>query len=119
MKRDGSGMDLSTSDRHDRKVFMPCRCRGGGELCADHNLLLSVRGGGHNVSGSAVCDGGLVIDLSEMRAVRVDRKTNSVHVQGGATLADIDRETQPLGLPRQRAMFLQLVSEALPSAVDG
>jgi hypothetical protein len=54
-----------------------------------------------------------------MRAVRVDRKTNSVHVQGGATLADIDRETQPLGLPRQRAMFLQLVSEALPSAVDG
>ena len=64
----------------------------------DHNLLLSVRGGGHNVSGSAVCDGGLVIDLSEMRAVRVDRKTNSVHVQGGATLADIDRETQLFGL---------------------
>ena len=64
----------------------------------DHNVLLSVRGGGHNVSGSAVCDGGLVIDLSEMRAVRVDRKTNSVHVQGGATLADIDRETQLFGL---------------------
>ena len=64
----------------------------------DHNVLLSVRGGGHNVSGSAVCDGGLVIDLSEMRAVRVDRKTNSVHVQGGATLADIDRETQFFGL---------------------
>jgi FAD binding domain len=48
-----------------------------------HGLLVSVRGGGHNVSGSAVCDGGMVIDLREMRAVRVDRKTMTVHVQGG------------------------------------
>ena len=63
-----------------------------------HGLLVSVRGGGHNVSGSAVCDGGLVIDLREMHAVRVDRKTMTVHVQGGARLADIDRETQIFGL---------------------
>ena len=57
-----------------------------------------MRGGGHNVSGSAVCDGGIVIDLREMRAVRVDRKTMTVHVQGGARLADVDRETQLFGL---------------------
>jgi FAD/FMN-containing dehydrogenase len=63
-----------------------------------HGLLVSVRGGGHNVSGSAVCDGGIVIDLREMRAVRIDRKTMTVHVQGGARLADVDRETQVFGL---------------------
>src|SRR4029450_9165474 len=63
-----------------------------------HGLLVSVRGGGHNVSGSAVCDGGLVIDLRQMRAVRVDRKTMTVHVQGGARLGDVDRETQVFGL---------------------
>src|SRR5882757_3021973 len=61
-------------------------------------LLVSVRGGGHNVSGSAVCDGGLVIDLRDMHAVRVDRKAMTVHVQGGARLADVDRETQVHGL---------------------
>lgn len=63
-----------------------------------HNLLVSVRGGGHNVSGSAICDDGLTIDLSAMRSVRVDRRTSTAHVQGGATLADIDRETQIFGL---------------------
>ncbi len=68
------------------------------KLARAHGLLVSVRGGGHNVSGSGVCDGGLVIDLRDMNAVRVDRKSNTVHVQGGARLADIDRETQVFGL---------------------
>jgi FAD/FMN-containing dehydrogenase len=70
----------------------------GINLAREHNLLLAVRGGGHNVSGSAVCDGGLVIDLSAMQAVRVDQRTRTVHVQGGATLAEVDRETQVFGL---------------------
>jgi FAD/FMN-containing dehydrogenase len=70
----------------------------GINLAREHDLLLSVRGGGHNVSGSAACDGGLVIDLSAMRAVRVDRRTGTVHVQGGATLAEVARETQLFGL---------------------
>jgi len=64
----------------------------------DQGLLLSIRGGAHNVAGNAVNDGGLVIDLSSMRAVHVDPSTRRVRVQGGATLADMDRETQVFGL---------------------
>jgi FAD/FMN-containing dehydrogenase len=61
-------------------------------------LPLSVRGGGHNVAGTAVVDGGLVIDLSPMRGVRIDGSGHTVHVEGGATWGDVDRVTAPLGL---------------------
>jgi FAD/FMN-containing dehydrogenase len=64
----------------------------------EHDLLLSIKGGGHNVAGNAVNDGGLVIDLSEMRGVYVDPQTKTVRAQGGATWADMDRETQLFGL---------------------
>jgi FAD/FMN-containing dehydrogenase len=64
----------------------------------DHDLLLSVKGGGHNVAGSAVNDGGLVIDLSRMRGVDVDPSTRRVRAQGGATWGDADREAQLFGL---------------------
>jgi hypothetical protein len=63
-----------------------------------HGLLLSVRCGGHNIAGLAVCDDGLVLDLSPMREVQVDPIRQTVRVQGGATLGDIDRATQPFGL---------------------
>jgi FAD binding domain/Berberine and berberine like len=88
----------------DRRPGLIAQVRGPADVvravtfARTHGLLVAVRGGGHNVSGSAVCDGGLVIDLREMHAVRVDRKTMTVHVQGGARLADIDRETQIFGL---------------------
>ena len=59
---------------------------------------MSVRGGGHNVSGAATNDGGIVIDLSAMRGVRVDPAARTVRVQGGATWGDVDRETQLFGL---------------------
>ncbi|NUP09256.1 MAG: FAD-binding oxidoreductase [Polyangiaceae bacterium] len=59
---------------------------------------IAVRGGGHNIAGNAVCDGGLVIDLSRMRSVVVDRDARRAFVDGGATLADVDRETQAFGL---------------------
>jgi FAD/FMN-containing dehydrogenase len=64
----------------------------------EHNLLLSIKGGGHNVAGNAVNDEGLVIDLSRMRGVHVDPSTKTVRVQGGATWGDTDRETQLFGL---------------------
>jgi FAD/FMN-containing dehydrogenase len=63
-----------------------------------HELPIAVRGGGHNVAGTAVCTGGIVVDLSPMRAVRIDRSRRTVHVEGGATWRDVDEVTQPLGL---------------------
>jgi FAD/FMN-containing dehydrogenase len=68
------------------------------EFARDSGLLLAVRGGGHNIAGSAVCDGGVVIDLSQMRAVSVDAAARRATVQGGATLADLDAATQAHGL---------------------
>jgi FAD/FMN-containing dehydrogenase len=88
----------------DRRPALIARCSGVADVVAavrlarEHDLLLAVRGGGHNVSGSAVCDGGLVIDLSSMHSTRLDLATRTVHVDGGATLADIDCETQRFGL---------------------
>ena len=67
-------------------------------FATEHGLPLAVRGGGHNVAGTALVDDGLVIDLSAMRGVRVDASGRTVHVQGGATWADVDRVTAPLGL---------------------
>ena len=67
-------------------------------LVREHDLLVSVRGGGHNVAGSAVCDGGVVIDLSAMNGVWVDPEERTAWVQAGATLGDVDRETQAFGL---------------------
>ena len=63
-----------------------------------NDVLVAVRGGGHNVAGNAVCDGGIVIDLGEMNAVRVDVAARRVRAGGGATIADVDRETQAFGL---------------------
>jgi len=63
-----------------------------------HNLLTAVRGGGHNIAGSAICDGGLVIDLSRMKAAQVDTERRRVVVEAGATLADLDGATQAYGL---------------------
>jgi FAD/FMN-containing dehydrogenase len=64
----------------------------------DNQLLLAVRGGGHNIAGKAVCDGGLVIDLSAMKSVRVDPAAKLARVEPGALLSDFDRETQAHGL---------------------
>jgi FAD/FMN-containing dehydrogenase len=63
-----------------------------------HELPVAIRGGGHNVAGNALCDDGLVIDLSGMRAVRVDPSARTVRAEGGATWGDVDRETQVFGL---------------------
>jgi len=88
-------------DRHPTAIV---RCADAGDVgtairfAAEHGLPLAVRGGGHNVAGTAVVDDGLVLDLSPMRRVRVGPTGRTVRVQGGATWADVDRVTAPLGL---------------------
>lgn len=64
----------------------------------NHSLPLAVRGGGHNIAGSAVCDDGIVIDLSQMKAAQVDAGARRISIEGGATLADFDAATQAHGL---------------------
>lgn len=71
----------------------------------DHDLELSVKGGGHGVAGRAVCDDGLVIDLSHMRAVSVDPATRRATVQGGARLRDLDAASQAHGLATTAGIY--------------
>ena len=68
------------------------------QFAREQGLPLSVRGGGHNITGSAVRDDGLMIDLSRMTGVQVDAAARRATVEGGATLADLDRATQAHGL---------------------
>jgi hypothetical protein len=88
----------------DRRPAAIAQCSGTADVVHAVNfgrtqgIRVSVRGGGHNVAGLAVCEGGLVIDLSRMRSVRVDPTGRRVWVQGGATWAEVDRETQLFGL---------------------
>ncbi|HUP08106.1 MAG TPA: FAD-binding oxidoreductase [Caldimonas sp.] len=67
-------------------------------FASEHRILTSVRGGGHHIAGNAVADGGLMIDLSGMRAVEVDSAQRIARVGAGALLADVDRATQVHGL---------------------
>jgi hypothetical protein len=88
----------------DRRPRLIARCSGTTDVVAavrfarDHDLEIAIRGGGHNVAGTAVCDDGIVIDLSAMRAVRVDPFEPRAWVQGGALWGDVDCETQARGL---------------------
>ena len=88
----------------DRRPAAVVRCHGASDvmravrLARDNGLLLAVRGGGHNISGNAVCEGGLLIDLSPMRSVRVDPKTRSARVEPGVTLGEFDKEAQAFAL---------------------
>lgn len=68
------------------------------KFAREHGILLAVRGGGHNISGNALCDGGLVIDLSRLQGIHVDPKARTVWVQPGASWGKVDRETQLFGL---------------------
>jgi FAD/FMN-containing dehydrogenase len=68
------------------------------KIAAEHGLLLAVRGGGHNIAGNACCDGGLVIDLSPMKSVRIDPTTRTARVEPGVILGELDREAQAFGL---------------------
>src|SRR5688500_6682497 len=88
----------------DRRPALIAQCRGEADvrtaLCfaREHDLPVAVRGGGHNIAGSAVCDAGMVLDLSLMRAVHVDSRRCIAHVEPGCTLGDVDLATQAFGL---------------------
>ena len=88
----------------DRKPALIARCKSTDDVVAcvkfakQHDLLVAVRGGGHNIAGNAVCEGGLLIDLSLMRAVKVDAAKQTAHVEGGALLGDFDQAAQAHGL---------------------
>src|SRR4029453_13916034 len=87
-----------------RRPALIARVSGNADVIAcvnfarENGLPLSVRGGGHNVAGTALCDGGLMIDMSLRRGVRVDPTRRIVRVEGGGTWGDVDHETQPFGL---------------------
>lgn len=80
------------------------RCAGVADVIAavkfakDNDLLVAVRSGGHSFPGLSVCDGGLVIDLSPMKGIRVDPEARTVRAQAGVLLGELDRETQAFGL---------------------
>jgi FAD/FMN-containing dehydrogenase len=88
----------------DRTPSLIVRCTGVADVLRavefgrEQGLRVAVRGGGHSAAGLAVCDDGLVIDLSSMRGIRVEPSTRTVRAQGGVTWGELDRETQVFGL---------------------
>ena len=88
----------------DKRPALIARCAGVSDVklavsfAARYGLLTAVRGGGHNIAGNAVCDGGFMIDLSPMRSVRIDHLARVAHVEPGVTLGEFDREAQAFGL---------------------
>ena len=87
----------------DRRPAAIARCRNAADVMAgvnaarENDLVVAIRAGGHNVAGYAACDGGLVIDLSLMNAVRIDPRLDRAYVEGGATWGDVDAATTPFG----------------------
>ena len=88
----------------DRRPALIARCAGPADIIAsvhfarDHGLLVSVKGGGHNITGNAVCEGALMIDLSPMKGVRVDPAGRTARAEAGLTWGEYNRETQAFGL---------------------
>ena len=88
----------------DRKPGVIVKCKNADDVvravsyARNQNLPVSIRGGGHNVAGHAVCDDGVMINLSLMRGVQVDAENRRARVEGGATWGDVDAATQKFGL---------------------
>jgi FAD/FMN-containing dehydrogenase len=88
----------------DRRPALIARCAGVADVLSavrfarDHELLVSVRGGGHGMPGFAVCDGGLMIDLARMKGVSVDPHQQTVRAEAGVTWSEFDHETQAFEL---------------------
>ena len=88
----------------DKRPGLILRCAGAADVLRairfgrDHRLLIAVKGAGHNIAGSAVCDGGLMVDLSPMKSVHVDPWNRMARVEPGVTLGELDLEAQAFGL---------------------
>ncbi|MFI4947439.1 MAG: FAD-binding oxidoreductase [Alphaproteobacteria bacterium] len=88
----------------DRCPALIARCAGVADVMAavcfarTHGIVVSVKGGGHNITGNAVCEGGLMIDLSLMKSVRVDLAKQTARAEGGLNWGEFNRETQAFGL---------------------
>jgi FAD/FMN-containing dehydrogenase len=101
---DGDTARVSFNALVDHRPALIARCRGASDVATAldfaraHGLELAVRGGGHNPAGHCICEGGLVIDLSELRRVEVDANEGVAHAAGGATWGDFDSATQAVGL---------------------
>ncbi len=87
----------------DRHPCLIVRCAGVSDVISavnfarENKLILAVRGGGHNVAGFAVCDDGIVIDLSAMKSIRVDPTKRTARADGGCTWGDLDHESHAFG----------------------
>jgi FAD/FMN-containing dehydrogenase len=88
----------------DRRPALIVRCKNSNDVIAavhlarEQNLLISVRAGGHNISGNAICDGGIMVDLSLMKSIKVDAEQKLADVETGATWGDFDAASQEHGL---------------------
>jgi len=95
----------------DRRPALIARCTGAVDVIAcvrfarEHDLPVSIRGGGHSIAGTAVCDDGLVVDLSMMKTIRVDPAHRTARADPGLLLAEFDRETQAFGLATTMGTF--------------
>jgi FAD/FMN-containing dehydrogenase len=104
---DDEGYDVARAVRNgmiDKRPAVIVRPVNAGDVmtavrfAVDHAMTVAVRGGGHSVPGFGTCDGGVVVDLSAMRDVRVDPRAQTARVSGGATWGDLDSATYPFGL---------------------
>src|SRR5579859_6403161 len=88
----------------DRHPALIARCAGAADVVSavnfarTHQLLTAVHGGGHSISGQSACDGGLMIDLSPMKGIRIDPTHKTASAQAGVLLGEFDRESQAFGL---------------------
>jgi FAD/FMN-containing dehydrogenase len=102
--RDYDGVRKVWNGMIDKRPALIVRCAGTSDVgdavtfAREHELLVSVRGGGHNIAGASVCERRIMIDLSRLNGVKVDAERCTARVDGGAKLGDLDRATQAFGL---------------------
>ena len=112
----------------DRRPALSARCTGVADViqCVQfaraHALLVSVRGGGYNIPGNVVCDGGLMIDLALMKGIRLDPTRRTIRAEGGVTWREFDHETQAFGMattPSEPSPTLALRDSRSAAALAG